>query len=151
MAPSARASATRRLGCIVLTPTRPPSASTSSRVQASLRRGLSSPEIHAPRPGVLRPSMAPGLGQWAVTSRPSSSRTSAKKRLYRWTSTPRTIGWGRRMGAGLAGLGRRRPGQEALEDWDLPARQDVADCDVAFEDDDTGAQSPSHRKSPLIR
>ena len=38
-------------------------------------------ETQARRPGVFSPSIAPGLGQWAVISRPSSSATSAKKRL----------------------------------------------------------------------
>ena len=66
---------------MVLIPTRPPSASTSSRVQASLRLAPAAGETQAPRPGVFSPSMAPGLGQWAVTARPSSSITSAKKRL----------------------------------------------------------------------
>ncbi len=66
---------------MVFTPTSPPSASTSSRVWGSLRVGESERDSHTGRPGVFSPSMAPGLGQWAVTSRPSSITTSAKKRL----------------------------------------------------------------------
>ena len=38
-------------------------------------------EIQATRPGMFNPSIAPGLGQCATTSRPSSRRTSAKNRL----------------------------------------------------------------------
>jgi hypothetical protein len=66
---------------MVLMPTSPPSASTSSSVCASLRFGSSERESQAGRPGVFSPSMAPGFGQWAVTGVPSSSTTSAKKRL----------------------------------------------------------------------
>ncbi len=66
---------------MVLTPTSPPSASTSSRVCASLRVGESEMDSHTGSPGVFSPSIAPGLGQWAVTSRQSSITTSAKKRL----------------------------------------------------------------------
>jgi hypothetical protein len=57
------------------------SASTSSSVWESLRLGLSETDSQAGRPGAFRPSMAPGLGQWAVISVPSASTTSAKKRL----------------------------------------------------------------------
>ncbi len=66
---------------MVLTPTSPPSVSTSSRVCGSLRWGASLIDSQTGRPGVFSPSMAPGFGQCAVTSRPSSRRTSAKKRL----------------------------------------------------------------------
>ncbi len=57
---------------MVLTPTSPPSASTSSSVWGSLRVGESDTDSQTGSPGVFRPSIAPGLGQCAVTSRPSS-------------------------------------------------------------------------------
>ncbi len=66
---------------MVLIPTSPPSASTSSRVWASLRLGSSDRDTQHGKPGTFSPSIAPGLGQWAVISVPSSSTTSAKKRL----------------------------------------------------------------------
>lgn len=66
---------------MVLIPTMPPSTSTSSRVWASLRFGASERESHTGSPGAFSPSIAPGLGQWAVSAVPSSSTTSAKKRL----------------------------------------------------------------------
>ena len=59
----------------------PPSASTNSRVWASLRLGSSDRDSQTGRPGWFKPSIAPGLGQWAVIAVPSSSTTSAKKRL----------------------------------------------------------------------
>ena len=63
------ASAASRLGFMVLTPTRPVPLSTSSRVWASLRFGSAERDSHTGMPGVFSPSMAPGLGQWAVTWR----------------------------------------------------------------------------------
>ena len=66
---------------MVLTPTSPAPSSTSSSVQASLRFGASERDSQTPRPGVFSPSIEPGFGQCAVSAAPSSSSTSAKKRL----------------------------------------------------------------------
>ena len=52
---------------------------------------------HTVVPGALSPSMAPGLAQCAVTSRPSSRLTSARNRLYRRTSVPRIRGLAKRI------------------------------------------------------
>jgi hypothetical protein len=46
-----------------------------------LALGSSDFESQTGRPGVFSPSMAPGFGQCAVSAEPSSSMTSAKKRL----------------------------------------------------------------------
>ena len=82
---AAIASATSLLGWPVLMPTSigplPRSASTSSQVWRYLRVGLSLSDSHTAEPGAVSPSMEPVLGQVAVTTRPSSSRTSARKRL----------------------------------------------------------------------
>ncbi len=59
----------------------PRSTSTSSQVKRYLRVGLSLSDSHTGKPGAVRPSIEPVLGQVAVMSRPSSSRTSARKRL----------------------------------------------------------------------
>ena len=83
--PASSASATSLLGWPVLMPTSvgplPRSASTSSQVWRYLRVGLSLSESHTTAPGTARPIMEPVLGQVAVTSWPSSRRTSARKRL----------------------------------------------------------------------
>ena len=79
------ASATSLLGRPVLMPTSsgplPRSASTSSQVKRYLRVGLSLSDSQTIEPGAVRPSIEPVLGQVAVMSRPSSSLTSARKRL----------------------------------------------------------------------
>ncbi len=81
----AMASATSLLGWPVLMPTSvgpcPRSASTSSQVKRYLRVGLSLSESHTTEPGAVSPIMEPVLGQVAVIRRPSSRRTSARKRL----------------------------------------------------------------------
>ena len=85
MAPAAMASATRRLGCIGLMPTRvgapPRSASTISQVCGYLRVAASLLDSQTTEPGAVSPTMAPVLGQAAVTCSPLSSTTSARKRL----------------------------------------------------------------------
>ena len=84
MRPAASASATSLLGCPVLMPTSvgplPRSACTSSHVKGYLRVGLALSDSHTGEPGAHSPSMEPVLGQAAVTARPSSRRTSARKR-----------------------------------------------------------------------
>ena len=68
MRPAPIASSTSRLGWMVLIPTRPPSASTSSKVRGSARAGLPALETQTRAPGASSPSMRPGLGQCTVTS-----------------------------------------------------------------------------------
>ena len=77
---------TRRLGSAVLIPTHtgcPAASFTSacSQVQASLRLGEGAWRSRTRPPGWRTPVIGPVFGQWAVTSDPSSSSTSARKRL----------------------------------------------------------------------
>src|SRR5581483_7481131 len=105
------ASATSLLGWLVLMPTSvgplPRSASTSSQVWGYFRVGLSLSESQTAAPGTARPIIEPVLGQVAVTRRPSSRRTSARKRLYRWIRVPRRSGEGSRIGARSKPAGAR--------------------------------------------
>jgi hypothetical protein len=59
----------------------PPGSSTSRQPNFSFLRGSSLGSSQTRMPGSASPIIAPGLGQWAVTSRPSSSSTSARNRL----------------------------------------------------------------------
>ena len=54
--------------------------STRSRVHFSLRFGLSLAEISAGAPGSQQPDIEPVFGQWAVTTTPPGSSTSARNR-----------------------------------------------------------------------
>ena len=47
----------------------------------ALARRVAAGDSHTVSPGSFSPSMAPGLGTWAVSARPSSNSTSARKRL----------------------------------------------------------------------
>jgi hypothetical protein len=49
-------------------------------------------EYHTTLPGSAQPSIAPVFAQCIVSRSPPSVRTSAKKRLYRRTSVPRSSG-----------------------------------------------------------
>src|SRR5581483_1992735 len=79
----------------------------SSQVWGYFRVGLSLSESQTAAPGTARPIIEPVLGQVAVTRRPSSRRTSARKRLYRWIRVPRRSGEGSRIGARSKPAGAR--------------------------------------------
>ena len=76
----------------------PPSSSTSRQAKPSLRRGsLDGLQPDASCPARSARASRPGLAQCAVTSRPSSSMTSARNRLYRRSSVPRIRGLAKRI------------------------------------------------------
>jgi hypothetical protein len=94
----AKASATTALVRAVLTPTQVLPLRTISRVKGYFLSGLSARESKTSLPAVEQVSIAPVLGQWAVTMVPSASCTSAKNRLWRLIRLPGIKVVAKRMG-----------------------------------------------------